>query len=173
MSEDFDENTLEDIDNADIVQTKWELTDVIEPIAQMRKMERRNEISKILLEYFKIKYKPNVTDREQIKYMEFFKQEEIFIIPRKLYDIASYEALEGLLVKYNEVIIDDKKKPYLKLYSKKDKAVHIAKKFNKRNLNKGIYHTQKVIKTVHKVTDGISEFANSIGTQPTRKRRFF
>ena len=141
MIEDFDEDTLE----------------TIEPIRQMRLTKFRNEN---LHEYIFCLDKTSYARK-------FLKQNNIFLIPRTLYEKSKTDNIEALLTKFNEIIIDDTNKPYIikPEMTKKELAVHIAKKFNKTNLNKGLGY-------IHKTTDMISGFADSIGTQPKRKKRY-
>ena len=97
----------------------------------------------------------------------FIYENNIFIIPRKLYENSKTENIEALLTKFNEIIIDDTNKPYFikPIRTKKETLIVVAKKFNRTNLDKGLA-------LIHKSTDMISDLTSQIGTPPNRKKRY-
>lgn len=147
MSEDFDEDTLE--------TNRYES---IEPIRTMRGQKLRAEK---LLAYMNI-LKPKSPNNKR-----FIYENNIFIIPRKLYENSKTENIEALLTKFNEIIIDDTNKPYFikPIRTKKETLIVVAKKFNRTNLDKGLA-------LIHKSTDMISDLTSQIGTPPNRKKRY-
>ena len=148
---DFDEDTLE----------------TIEPIKQMRINNFRN---KNLREYIFCLDKSKDAKK-------FLKDNNIFLLPRNLYEKSKTENIEALLTKFNEIIIDDTEKPYIPLFSKAEKTKYIvgkiAKNINQKNFDKGMKKFDSGMKQFHKSLDSISDMTNSIGTdpRPRRKRR--
>ena len=155
MMDDFDENTLE----------------TIEPIITMRKHNSRKLVRELIDEYFDYKKGCDCKSNQKIKHLAELRKKlhyaNIWIVTRKLYEKSSNEQIEAWLTKFNDIIIDDTEKPYKPLYSNKEKAIYVAKQFNRTNLDKGLA-------LIHKSTDTISKFANSFdfGNSPKKRIRF-